>query len=123
MIRKIKIAKNMRKRCLAEQNNISRKMLLKCYRTYIIKHIIFRKVVFQLVFKGKYIESFYERCNNWKNYVWGVITHKECNCKPIHCKSVELDESVLCDFLQENHMEVLQEDYYCESLVYEVFAN
>lgn len=108
------------KRCVAEKNSNNKKMFLKCYRMYILNHIILRKGVFQITFRAKHIYNFSTRCNNWKNYIWSVITHKEGTYVPIHSKCVEIEEGVLINFLQENHMEVISEDYYCDKLEYEV---
>jgi len=76
---KLEIARKLRDSSTRwSNNNIYKKLARKCYRTYVLQCIFLGKDKFQLKFKGKHIQSIWQRVNDWLDYVVDNIERYLC---------------------------------------------
>lgn len=139
---KLEIAKRLRDSSPRWCTNSSNKKLVeKCYRTYVIQCIFLGKDKFQLKFKGKHIKNFWERVGNWFNYIIENIEKYLCLVfipkkfrpknkypflyykiyKPIHLKITNPpNEIVLYSYLEPNGLKVVEEHLLPVDTIYDI---
>lgn len=139
---KLEITRNLRDSSPRwSSNSINKKLVKKCYRTYVIQCIFLGKDKFQLKFKGKHMKSFWERVGNWFNYIVENIEKYLCLFfipkrfrprnqyaflylkiyKPYHPKLTNPpNEIVLYSYLEQNGLKVVKEHLLPEDTVYDI---
>lgn len=139
---KLEIARKLRDSSSRwSKNSKHKKLIEKCYRTYVIQCIFLGKDKYQLKFKGKHIKSFWKRVNNWFNYIvenikkylYLIFIPKRFRpknkypylyskiLKPIHPKlSNTPNEIILHSYLEQNGLKVVEEHLYPVDTVYDI---